>query len=119
MTKSLGYSGAKSRYHSHMRRFAFLLRLLIVTAFAAGFGLPMHAKAQVPAHHVMHMDHSAHLKQMPLSETCREHCLGLSMLVAPIAPLRPAGPVVPVYQPVQNDRAASLWPQPQGRPPRI
>ena len=119
MTKSLGYSGAKSRYHCHMRRFAFLLRLLILTAFAAGIGLPMQALAQAPAQQAMHMEHFAHPMQMPVDEACREHCLGISMLVAPSAPLRPAGPVIPVYHVVPQNRAASLWPQPQGRPPRI
>lgn len=119
MTTSLGYSGAKSGYHCHMRHFAFLLRLVILAAFAAGVGLPMQASVPMPAHPAMTMDHAAHQTHLPADEACREHCLGVSVLVAPVVALRPMGAVVPVHHAVIQLCAASLWPQPQGRPPRI
>jgi hypothetical protein len=101
---------------------AVLLRLLIVAALAAGVGLPAGATPPLKEHGVhahAHHDMTAGTKPMPDDDACRRHCLALTFVLTEtgstprflrasrldVAPLR--------------EEAASLWPQPEGRPPRV
>lgn len=102
-----------------------LLRLVIVAVFAAGLGLPaapaVAEPAPMPAMVQMHAAHFAmsDMAPMPADESCRAHCLGVSVLVAPTLPVPRAVRVMPLHVATLNETAPSLWPLPEGHPPRV
>jgi hypothetical protein len=101
-----------------------LLRLVIVAVFAAGLGLPAAPATAAPMpERAMAQMHAAHHAMpakapMPADESCRAHCLGVSVLVAPAMPAPRAARVVPVHVVALVEAAPSLWPLPEGHPPR-
>lgn len=100
-----------------------LLRLVIVAVFAAGLGLPAAPATAAPMPAMAQM-HAAHPVQpdaapMPADESCRAHCLGVSVLVVPAMPAPRAVRVVPVHVVALVETAPSLWPLPEGHPPRV
>lgn len=100
-----------------------LLRMMLVVAFAAGFGVPHSAAAApMPMAAQAHAQHSAMMSAMPVQlpqdEACREHCLGVSILVAPVLLVPQAERVRPVHVAAVAETAPSLSPQPEGHPPR-
>ena len=106
-----------------------LLRLVIVAVFAAGLGLPaapataapMPMPMPMPAMAQMHAAHHAlpDAAPMPADESCRAHCLGVSVLVVPAMPIPHAVRVVPLHVVALVETAPSLWPLPEGHPPRV
>ena len=100
-----------------------LLRLVIVAVFAAGLGLPAAPASAEPMPEMAQM-HAAHfamsdMAPMPADESCRAHCLGVSVLVAPAMPIPHAVRVVPLHVVALVETAPSLWPLPEGHPPRV
>ncbi|MGD9862703.1 MAG: hypothetical protein AB7S99_05790 [Pseudodonghicola sp.] len=106
-----------------MSSVAALLRCLILAVFAAGAGLSATASptAQVAAAalHPCHETAAGGTTPMPPEQICRQHCLGVSLPVVPVAATAPVGRSVPVEVAVLDEDAASLWPTPEGHPPRI
>ena len=109
-----------------MRFIAGFIRLLIVAVFAAGIGFPATSFASAPitgadmAQMPMHAAHHIHDagKSVPMDEACRDHCLGVSMLISPIAPAPCIWRATPVHVVAMTKDEPSLWPQPERHPPR-
>lgn len=104
-----------------MQIMAALLRFVVIAVFAVGLGLPV-APVRAEAHHTAAMASHAtsHASQtLPQDEICREHCLGLSLLPAAVAPAPQL--VRSVALPVTRfvETAPSLWPLPEPHPPRL
>ena len=104
-----------------MSWFAALLRCLLVAVFAAGIGLPAAAMpaAQDPAPAIHPCPDALHgTTPMPQDESCRQHCLGASLLTAPVVAATGLGRVQVIAVVLIDSDAPSLWPHPEGHPPR-
>jgi hypothetical protein len=104
---------------------AALFRLLAVTVFMAAVGLwpgavsianampqPQRAQAiSTPDCHSMTADR--------MNETCRQHCLGQTVMTEAFAPPGLMQRVVPFEPAPVLAFAASTGPEPEGKPPRL
>lgn len=100
---------------------AALLRLILIAVFTVGVGMtaaPAVASAQPVVAMASHVDCDT-AQTAPQDESCRIHCLGLSMLpaLATTAPHELRGTALPVSQFAET--APSLWPNPEPHPPRL
>lgn len=101
---------------------ASILRLVMVAAIAVGLAMPAApaSASQMSALHFRSMHHAAATStQMPYDETCREHCLGAGLVVSAIAPEPRVERARAIHIVLLDENAPSVWPQPEGRPPRI
>jgi hypothetical protein len=102
---------------------AVLLRLLIVAALAAGVGLPAGATPPPAQEHWVHAhahhDTTAGTKPMPDDDACRRHCLALTFVLAETAATPRFLRATRLNVAPLREEAASLWPQPEDRPPRV
>lgn len=100
---------------------AALLRCLLLAVFAAGISLPAAAMpAAQDAAQAIHPcpDAGAPQTPMPQDESCRQHCLGASLLTAPAIAATGLGRVQVIAVVLIDSVAPSLWPHPEGHPPR-
>lgn len=119
-----------------------LCRMLLVTAFAAGFALPARSFAPVPpmpaaqAAVSMHasmkadcMDHPGGSRAVagmtpgtsdPMPDPgCRAHCLALGLAPQPAPSVQRVTRLSRVFAPPPQHAAASRSPEPEGPPPRL
>jgi len=101
---------------------ATLVRMLTVAVLAAGLGLPAASaqRAVTGAPAVLHCYvGTANVTPIPWGETCRHHCLGATLLVAPALPVTHVGRATSVAAASLDEDGPSLWPQPERHPPRV
>lgn len=104
---------------------AILFRLLAMAVFMAALGLWPGAMSSALA---MPQPHAAQGMTAPdchgmtpgrMDETCRQHCLGQTVMTEAFAPLGPMQRVMPFEPAPVLALATSTSPEPEGKPPRL
>jgi len=109
-----------------MTRLAAVLRLLVLAVFTAGLGLPATSLPTSPgdAPPMTQSCHDGAATTMPMAmttaqdESCRQHCLGIPLPVAPAEVRFHIGRLATLFQSTADEDAPSRAPQPEGHPPR-
>ena len=104
-----------------MTLMAACLRLLMIAALAVGFAMPAAAVMPVsgPETHLHALHHVQDTAPVTApDETCRQHCLGMTVLTMPATAAPYSRRATPIHVAASTVDEPSLCLQPEGHPPR-